>query len=204
MAARVSGCRRPDGRAGAQGGRGRRSRETVEPDSRRGGPATGDGRLLSIAPRRRARDHLRDGFRRVFSHRRRLHRLGARERRAGGARARLRRGIARGLRAANHRSRPAALRPAVRALSEPGTRVDARLRHRFLHGGSRSGHRVRGGPIRPRPRVADHHLWNARGEGRGPRRRARARTELRLRRQHRQADPLRARHHARRGTAQGR
>ena len=165
-------------------------------------PATDDSYRSRLASR--ARDDLRDGLRRVLPDRRGLHPLGTRERRAGGARARLRRRIAGGLCAANHRSRPAALRPAVRALPEPGTRLDARLRHRFLHGGSRPGHRLRGGTLRPRPRVADHHLWNARGEGGGPRRRARARAELRLRRQHRQADSLRARHHARRGAAQGR
>ena len=49
----------------------------------------------------------------------------------------------------HHRSRPAALRPALRALPQPGTRLDARLRHRFLHGGSRPGHRLCRGTLRP-------------------------------------------------------
>ena len=38
---------------------------------------------------------------------------------------------------------PLALRPAVRALPESGARVDARLRHRLLHGRARPRHRVR-------------------------------------------------------------
>ena len=45
---------------------------------------------------------------------------------------------------------PAALRPAVRALPEPRTRVDARLRHRLLHGPAGRGHHLRPEPLRPR------------------------------------------------------
>ena len=44
-------------------------------------------------------------------------------------------GIARRLRAGNHRSRPAPVRPAVRAFPEPGAGVAAGFRHRLLHGG---------------------------------------------------------------------
>ena len=48
-----------------------------------------------------------------------------------------------------------------------------------------------------RARLADHHLRHHGGEGRGTRRGPRARHGLRLCRQDRQADPLRARYHAR-------
>ena len=51
--------------------------------------------------------------------------------------------------------------------------------------------------VRPRARLADHHLRHHGGQGRGARRRPRARSSVRLRRPHRQADSLRARHHAR-------
>ena len=139
-------------------------------------------------PRQRTGDDLPDGLRGLLPDRRGLHPLGTRERRAGGPGPRLRRRLAGRLCAADHRSRPAALRPAVRALPEPGTRLDARLRRRFLHGGSRPGHRLRGGTLRPRSRIADHHLRHYGGEGGGPRRRARAGAQLRLCRQHRQAD----------------
>src|SRR4029078_923837 len=37
----------------------------------------------------------------------------------------------------HHRRAPCALRPAVRALPQPRTRVDAGLRHRLLHGPAR-------------------------------------------------------------------
>ena len=43
----------------------------------------------------------------------------------------------------DHRPRPAALRPAVRALPQPRARVDAGLRHRLLPGPARRGDRLR-------------------------------------------------------------
>ena len=89
--------------------------------------------------------------------------------------------------AGHHRPRPAALRPAVRALPQSRTRVDARLRHRLLHGPPRRGDRLRRAQVRPRPRQPDHHLRHHGGEGRGARHRPRARPSLRLRRRHRQA-----------------
>ena len=57
--------------------------------------------------------------------------------------------------------------------------------------------------LRPRARLADHHVRHHGREGGGARRGARARPPLRLRRPHRQADSVRARHHARRGARQG-
>ena len=61
----------------------------------------------------------------------------------------------------HHRPRPDPLRPAVRALPESRARLDARLRHRLLHGRPRPGHRLRGAEVRPRARLADHHLRHA-------------------------------------------
>ena len=93
---------------------------------------------------------------------------------------------------------PIPVRPAVRALPQSRTRVDARLRHRLLHGPPRRGDRLRRREVRPRPRQPDHHLRHDGGEGRGARHRPRARPSLRLRRQHRQADPADAGHEPRR------
>ena len=53
---------------------------------------------------------------------------------------RQRRRLDRRLRAAHHRRRPAALRPALRALPEPRARVDARYRHRLLGARARARH----------------------------------------------------------------
>ena len=55
---------------------------------------------------------------------------------------RLGRRLARRLGAHHHRSRPLALRPAVRALPQSRARVDAGLRHRFLPGPARRGDRL--------------------------------------------------------------
>ena len=57
--------------------------------------------------------------------------------------------------------------------------------------------------VRPRARLADHHLRHHGREGRGARRGPRARHGLRLRRQDRQAHSVRARHHARRRAREG-
>ena len=97
------------------------------------------------------------------------------QRHPGGAGARVRRRVGRGLGADHHRHRPAAVRPAVRALPEPRTRVDAGLRHRFLPGPARRGDRLRAPRIRRRPGRADHHLRQVAGARRGARRRPRAR-----------------------------
>ena len=155
------------------------------------------------APGQRAGRHLPDGLRRLLPHRRGLHPLGPRQRGAGGSRARLGRRLAGGLQPRHHRPRPDQVRPAVRALPQPRARLDARLRHRLLHGRARPGHRVRGAEVRPRARLADHHLRHHGGQGGGARCRPRARHDLRLCRPHRQADSLRARHHPRWGAREG-
>ncbi len=58
----------------------------------------------------------------------------------------------------HHRSGSVALRLAVRAVSQPRTRVDARLRHRLLPGSPRRGDPVCAPTVRRRSRRADHHL----------------------------------------------
>ncbi len=100
---------------------------------------------------------------------------------------RLGRRIAGRLCARHHRSRSAALRPAVRALSQSRARFAAGLRRRLLHGPARRSHRLRRREIRTRPRQPDHHIRHDGGEGRAARHRPRARHALRAGRPHRQA-----------------
>ncbi|EWS64283.1 hypothetical protein Y695_02475 [Hydrogenophaga sp. T4] len=120
--------------------------------------------------------------------------MGERKRLPGGSGPGLRCRLAGGLRAADHRSRPAAVQPAVRALPEPGAGVHARLRHRLLPVESRPRDRLREGPLRQGRREPDRHLRHH-GRARGhPRRRPRARFLLRLLRRHFQADPQQAGH----------
>ena len=98
-------------------------------------------------------------------------------------------GLDRRLLPADHRCRPAALRPALRALPEPRARVDARHRHRLLGARPRARHALRHRQVRPRVGRADRHLRQdvpARGDAR---RRARARARLRRRRPAREAHP---------------
>jgi DNA polymerase-3 subunit alpha len=87
-----------------------------------------------------------------------------------------------------YRSRPAALRPALRALPESRAGFDARLRHRLLPGQSLAGDRVRAPEVRGGGRVADRHLRHHVVEGGHSRRRARARPAVQLLRPVVQAD----------------
>ena len=84
---------------------------------------------------------------------------------------------------------PIELRPALRALPQPGPQVDAGHRHRLLRPRARPGHQLRRREVRARPRRADHHLRDDDGARRGARRRPRARHPLRDGRQDRQAHP---------------
>ena len=72
---------------------------------------------------------------------------------------RLGRRLAGGLRPADHRHRPAALRPAVRALPEPraASRCPTSTSTSRCDGRER-GHPLRHREVRPRPRRPDHHL----------------------------------------------
>ena len=91
--------------------------------------------------------------------------------------------------AADHRRRPAALRPALRALPQRRARVDAGYRHRLLRARPGARDPLRDREVRHRARGADHHLRQDVPARRDARRRARARPRLRRRRQAREADP---------------
>ena len=101
--------------------------------------------------------------------------------------------------AADHRRRSALLRPHLRALPQSRARVAARYRRRLLRAPPRRGDRVRHAQVRPRERLADHHLRHDEGQGGGARRRPRHGHAVRGRRSHRQADSAGARHDAREG-----
>ena len=77
------------------------------------------------------------------------------------------------LRDGDHRHRPAAIRPAVRALPQSRARQLPRHRRGFLHEPPRRGDPVRHAEVRPRAGGADHHVQYAgrarRHQGRGPR-----------------------------------
>ncbi len=180
-------------RAGAGAARGGRGAA-----SRRGGRAGAPPRApsdrtwpqrgrLSRAAGVRARRHRGHEIRRLLPHRRRFHPMGEGARHSGRAGPRLRRRLARRLRAHHHRSRSDPLRAAVRALPQSRARVDARLRRRFLPGAARRGDPLRAGEIRPRPGGADHHLRHLAGARRAARRRARAADAVRPGRQALQA-----------------
>ena len=100
------------------------------------------------------------------------------QRYSGRAGARVGRGFGRRLGADDHRSRSAQAGPAVRTLPQPRTRVDARLRHRFLRNAARRGDPLCAGKIWPRHRRADHHLREAEGARGAQGHRARAADEL--------------------------
>ena len=137
--------------------------------------------------RLRAQHDREDGLLGLLPDRRRLHPVGQGQRHPGRARPRLGRGLAGRLVAQDHRPRPAALGPAVRALPQSRARVDAGLRYRLLPGQARPGDPLRARRIRPRPRRRHHHLRQAAGARRAARRRPRARHALRPGRPHLQA-----------------
>ena len=184
----AAGRRRPGADRGAlPAGRVRRPRAApghAVPRCRRARPPAA---ALRRAPRVRDRDDREDGLSGLLPDRGRLHQLGQGQRLPGGPGPRLGRGLAGGVFAVDHRPRPAALQPAVRALPEPRAGVDARLRHRLLPGQPRARDRLRQGQVRPRCGEPDRHLRHHGREGRAARRRPRARHGLRPCRQHRQA-----------------
>jgi hypothetical protein len=142
----------------------------------------------------RAQHHPQDGLPGLLPDRVGLHQVGQGKRLPGGAGPGLRRRLAGGLRAADHRPRPAAVQPAVRALPEPGAGVHARLRHRLLPVQPRPGDRLCEGPLRQGRGEPDRHLRHH-GRARGhPRRGPGARPLLRFLRRHLQADSQQAGH----------
>ena len=150
------------------------------------------------APRLRARRDPVDGLRGLLPDRGRLHPVRPR---AGdpddlpGQRAR----IHRDLHARDHAGRPDRLRPAVRAVPQPGPGDDAGHRRRLPGRPPGRGDRVCLPEIRPGPRRPDHHLRHDAGPRGHPGRRARPRPSLRRDRPHRQGHSEPARHQARRG-----
>ena len=146
----------------------------------------GDARAHRPPPLR-AQDDQGDGLRGLLPHRLGLHPLREAERRQRRAGARLRCRVARRILPRDHRRRPDALRPPLRALPEPGAQGPAGHGHRLLGRRARPRHQLRGREVRARPRRADHHLLDD-GRARGdPRRRPRPRHPLRRRRPHREA-----------------
>ena len=131
-----------------QGGRARAARPLPRRHPRRGPQAR----------RVRARRDHPDGVQRLLPRRRRLHQLGQGQRHPGRPGPRLRRGLDRRLRPADHRPRPVGARPAVRAVPQPRPRLDARLRHRLRRASPRRGHQVRLRQVRRGPRLDDRHL----------------------------------------------
>ena len=103
------------------------------------------------------------------------------------ARAGERGGVVRRVLPAHRRHRPDPLRPAVRAVPEPGPQADARHRHGLRLALPRRHDQVRGRALRRGPRRADHHLLDDQGPGRGARRGTRARLPVPRGRQDREA-----------------
>ncbi len=127
------------------------------------------------ARRHGARGHRPDGLQRLLPDRLGLRQVGQGQRHRRGARAWQRGRLDRRLLPADHRRRPAALRPALRALPEPRARVDAGHRHRFLRARPRPRHALRHREVRARLGRPDHHLRQDVPAGGHARRRARAR-----------------------------
>ena len=90
--------------------------------------------------------------------------------------------------AADHRPRSDPLRPAVRALPQPESHLDARHRHGLRLPLPGRDDPLRRRALRPRPRRPDHHVRHDQGPQRGARRGARARLPVQRRRPHRQGD----------------
>ena len=144
----------------------------------------------------RTRHHRADGVPALLPHRVGLRRLrqGQRHRRRPGPR--LGGGLAGQLPAGHHRPRSADVRPAVRALPEPGAHQHARHRHRLLGGRARARHRVRGRQVRPRPGGPDRHLRHHQGAPGAARRGPGHGRALQRGRPHREAHPARPQDHA--------
>ena len=133
-----------------------------------------------------------------------LHPLREAERRQRRPRPRLGRRQPRRVLPRDHRPRPDPLRPALRALPQPGPQVDAGHGHRLRRRRPRARHQLRHREVRPRPRRADHHLLDDGRPRRRPRRGPRARGPVRRRRPDREADPGRPGPDARRVPEAGR
>ena len=194
---------RPGGPAGVPGAR-RPRRELVpaRADARRARrSATASTPAPHVLERieLRARRHQVDGVLGVLP--RRLGPRALREvaRHPGRARAGERGRFVRRVLPAHRRHRPDQVRPAVRALPQPGPQADARHRHGLRLALPGRDDPLRRAEVRRRPRRAGHHVLHDQGPGRGARRRPRARLPVRGRRQDRQAHA--AAHHGPRHAA---
>ena len=183
---------RPPADPGLPGARGRHRPQLPAP-ARRARPARALRRPAAGGDARadggRARGHRPDGLQLLLPDRLGLRRLREAQRHRRRAGPRLGRRLDRRLQPADHRRRPARLRPDVRALPQPRARVDAGHRHRLLGARPRARAALRDRQVRSRVGRADRHL---RQDGAAPgdaRRRARARARLRRRRSPREADP---------------
>ena len=131
------------------------------------------------ADRVRARRHQDDGVLGVLPRRLGPRPLRARARHPGrtgpGQRGRLVRRVL----PPDRRHRPDPVRPAVRAVPEPGPQADARHRHGLRLPLPRRHDPVRGRTVRRRPRRADRHVLHDQGAGRGARRVTRPRLSVR-------------------------
>ena len=139
----------------------------------------GDPRQCDGAHRVRARRHQDDGLLRVLPRRLgpRPVRAPARDPRRPGTGERGR--ILRRVLPPHRRRRPHPLRPAVRALPEPGSQADARHRHGLRLPLPRRDDQVRGRALRLGPRRPDRHVLHDQSTGRGARRGARPRLPVR-------------------------
>ena len=124
--------------------------------------------------RRRARRHHADGVRRLLPDRVGPDPVRARERDPRGAGSRLGGRLRGVVLPADHRPRPAALRPDLRAVPEPRPPFHAGHRHGLRRAPARRGDPLRDRAVRLGPRGADHHVPDDQGEAGHPRRRARA------------------------------
>ena len=121
----------------------------------------------------RDRGHRLQGVRRLLPRRRRLHHLGQGQRHPGRPGSWLGCGLDVRLRDEDHRPRPDAARPDLRAVPQPRASVAARLRRRLRRAPARRGDPLRHREVRQRPGRADRHLRHDQGQAGGQGRRAR-------------------------------
>ena len=144
-----------------------------------------------------------DGLRGLLPHRPGLHDGGPRHGRERGAGPRVGRGVGGRVLPRDHEHRPAPVRPPLRALPEPGARVDARHRHRLRRPRAGQGHRLRRREVRAGVGLPDRDVRDDGLEVRHPRRLARARRAAPRGRPDRQAHPGRRQGDAREGEGRG-
>ena len=144
------------------------SRQLPRPSDLRG--RRGPLRLTDTArggrpARFRAEGHFRDGFRGLLPRRVGHHPLREGGRHQGWAGPRVSSRVLRGLLPAHRRPRPDPLRPAFRALLEPGPKANARHRHGLRRAAPGRDDPLRRGALRSRSRRSDRHVLDDKGPG---------------------------------------